>query len=365
MPNGLPPSSGFLIPIQCGEITASLINGERAVENLRSCRFFHRARRRRELDFALAGLELRSTLRSTRINDVLDSRDIGRLFGGHYANMSICADLVMSSSMRAVPARDLSTDQIAAWTEILNESELLSSPYLRPEFTQAVAAVRNDIEVAVAERNDEPVAFLPFRRMPWGGGRPAGGWLANFQAIIARPDFELDPVELLQSCGLRNWQFDQLLVPPKSIEPYVWRSWESPYADLSDGFDEYCRRLRVGRNRLTELQRQQRKMARDLGDVRFEHHVSNRKSCVRSSSGRPHITRAPASEISSPRTGFASYWTCCSTTRAKISPHCCQSCMPATASRRSLTHCGRGRTCKAGSPLSTASCMPTRPACNC
>ncbi len=113
--------------------------------------------------------------------------------------------------------------------------------------------------------------------MPWGGGRPAGGWLANFQAIVARPDFELDPVELLRACGLRTWQFDQLLLPPKSLEPYVWRSWESPYADLSDGFEGYCRRLRIGRNRLSELERQQRKMARDLARLRFEHHVGNRK----------------------------------------------------------------------------------------
>ncbi|HEY4312582.1 MAG TPA: GNAT family N-acetyltransferase [Pirellulales bacterium] len=183
----------------------------------------------------------------------------------------------MTSSICAVPARDLSGDQTGAWSRILSECGLLQSPYLRPEFVQALAAVRNDIEVAVVEHNGEPAAFLPFRRMPWNGARPAGGWLANFQALIARPEAEIDPLSIVRACGLRSWQFDHLLRPHAGLEPYVWRAWESPYADLSDGFEGYCRRLRVERKRLTELERQQRKMSRDLGEVRFESHVDSRK----------------------------------------------------------------------------------------
>jgi CelD/BcsL family acetyltransferase involved in cellulose biosynthesis len=182
----------------------------------------------------------------------------------------------MPAKIRSIPARDLNVDHVGAWSQILGASGLLESPYLRPEFTQAVGAVRNDVEVAVVEFGDEPVAFLPFRRMPWGGGRPAGGWLANFQALVSRPDVQVDPVALLRACGLRTWRFDQLLLPQKSLTPFIWRSWDAPYADLSDGFEGYCRRLRIGRNRLTELQRQQRKLSKDLGEVRFEAHIGCR-----------------------------------------------------------------------------------------
>ncbi len=183
----------------------------------------------------------------------------------------------MPATIRSIPARDLDVDHVAAWSRILGESDLLESPYLRPEFTQAVGAVRNDVEVAVVECGDEPIAFLPFRRMPWGGGRPAGGWLANFQAIIARPDIHVDPVGLLQACGLRTWRFNQLLLPQKSLAPFIWRSWDAPFADLSDGFEGYCRRLRIGSNRLSELRRQQRKLSKEVGEVRFEAHIGSRK----------------------------------------------------------------------------------------
>ncbi len=173
-------------------------------------------------------------------------------------------------------ARDLSADQIAAWTEILNESELLPSPYLRPEFTQAVAVVRNDIEVAVAERDDEPVAFLPFRRMPWGGGRPAADGWRTFRRSSPERILNSIPSRYCKraTCDLAIRSVAAASQERRAVCVAVV---ESPYADLSDGFEGYCRRLRVGRNRLTELQRQQRKMARDLGEVRFEHHVSDRK----------------------------------------------------------------------------------------
>lgn len=190
--------------------------------------------------------------------------------------MPLCAEAVMPAKIRSIPARDLNVDHVAAWSSILDQCDLLESPYLRPEFARAVGSVRNDVEVAVVECDDEPMAFLPFRRMAWGAGRPAGGWLANFQAIISRPDFHVDPVALVRACGLRTWRFDQLLLPQKSLAPFIWRSWDAPYVDLSNGFEGYCRRLRIGRNRLTELQRQQRKMSKDLGEVRFEAHVGSR-----------------------------------------------------------------------------------------
>jgi CelD/BcsL family acetyltransferase involved in cellulose biosynthesis len=139
--------------------------------------------------------------------------------------------------------------------------------------------VRNDIEVAIIERNYEPVAFLPFRRMPWNGGRPVAGWLTNFQGIIAADDFDVDPAALMRSCELHSWQFDQLLRPPACLSQYVWRSWDSPYADLSNGYEgychRYCHRVRMDRKHLAEFGRLQRKMSREIGNVRFEAHVND------------------------------------------------------------------------------------------
>ena len=39
----------------------------------------------------------------------------------------------------------------------------LDNPFFRPEFTQAVAAVRDDVEVAVLEIQQQPVGFFPYQ----------------------------------------------------------------------------------------------------------------------------------------------------------------------------------------------------------
>lgn len=181
----------------------------------------------------------------------------------------------MSSRIRSLPAHELNADHVQTWLQTLEECDLLETPHLRPEFTQALGAVRPDIKVAMVEEAGEVAALLPYRRMPWGGGRPAAGSLANVQAIIARANYEVDTLGLVRACGLRNWQFDRLLSPPKSVLPYVWRSWDSPYADLSQGYEGYCRKMRMDRKRLSEFGRLQRKMAREIGDVRFEPHVAS------------------------------------------------------------------------------------------
>lgn len=181
----------------------------------------------------------------------------------------------MTPAIYCTPVRALNADQIAAWTRLCHTSGLLVSPFLRPEFAQAVAEVRDNIEVAIVEHADEPVAFLPFRRTSWNTARPAGGWLASFQAIVAAENLDIDPVALLRSCHLQSWRFDHLLRPALGLTPHIRRVWESPYADLTGGYEAYCQRLKSNRSRLTEFARLRRKLARDVGEVRFEPHVSS------------------------------------------------------------------------------------------
>ena len=54
-----------------------------------------------------------------------------------------------------------------------------------PEFTQAVAAVRGDVEVGVLEERGEPVGFFPFQRSRRNVARPVGGKMSDFQGLIA------------------------------------------------------------------------------------------------------------------------------------------------------------------------------------
>ena len=58
------------------------------------------------------------------------------------------------------------------WSEIQAAEPALESPYFRPEFTQAVAQVRRDVEVAVMFEGSDAIAFFPFQRGPLNIGKP-------------------------------------------------------------------------------------------------------------------------------------------------------------------------------------------------
>ena len=144
-------------------------------------------------------------------------------------------------NIRTITVESLTSEEIAAWSAIQRSVPMLSSPYFRPEFTQAVAAVRDDVEVAVLENSGRPVGFFPFQRTPWNAGRPIAGRLSDYHALIAPAEVECDPVTLIRACGLSSWHFGHLVEVHKSFEPFAWSRAESPYIDLSDGFDAYLK----------------------------------------------------------------------------------------------------------------------------
>jgi CelD/BcsL family acetyltransferase involved in cellulose biosynthesis len=179
-------------------------------------------------------------------------------------------------NIRATTFDRLTPGEIAAWASIQRENPLLDSPYFCSEFTQSVAQVRNDVEVAVLEEGHEVVGFFPFQRTSWNNGKPVGGRLSDFQAVIARPGIEYDPRQLVRSCGLSTWHFDHLLNGGTAFAPFVWREADSPCIDLPDGFEAYVAQRENGRKMVSRHGQQKRKLSREIGPVRFEPHVTDR-----------------------------------------------------------------------------------------
>jgi CelD/BcsL family acetyltransferase involved in cellulose biosynthesis len=181
---------------------------------------------------------------------------------------------------RAVTVDKLTPEELAVWSEIQLANPTLSSPYFRPEFTQAVAAVRDDVEVGVLEESGRAVGFLPFQRTGWGGGRPVGGRLSDYHAVVAAQDLVIDPRELVRGCGLSSWHFDHLVAGNPAFEPFSWTSDESPYIDISEGFDAYVSQRSSTRGNVrgivSEYGQKKRKLEREIGPVRFEWHVADR-----------------------------------------------------------------------------------------
>src|SRR5262245_17326769 len=108
----------------------------------------------------------------------------------------------MSMKVRLVPGRELGSDLIRAWAEIQQANPIFVSPYFHPEFTRVIAAVRDDVEVAVIEDGGKIAGFFPFQRESKTIGQAVGHPLSDYHGVICVPGLAFDPVALLRACGL-------------------------------------------------------------------------------------------------------------------------------------------------------------------
>ena len=165
----------------------------------------------------------------------------------------------------------LTSEELAAWARFQEQSPEFDSPYFRPEFSAAVAAVRDDVEVAVLREDEEPVGFLPFQRSGSHAAKPVGGRLSDYQAVVCRPGLEFDAAQLVRSCNLNVLDFDHLLVTQQPFQPYHRFIDRSPYLDLSKGFEPYRETLSpADRNGMRHTFRLSRQLTRDVASIRCE-----------------------------------------------------------------------------------------------
>ena len=157
------------------------------------------------------------------------------------------------------------------WRHLQGASPDLASPYFCPEFIEAVGAVRPGLRVAVLEEADRIAGFFPFERTWLGEGYPAGGKLSDYHGVIATPETSWNTPELLRACGLVSWRFDHLPATQASFAAHASCEAISPALDLSHGFEAYRQQRRQsGSLWLAQLERKARKLARELGPLRFE-----------------------------------------------------------------------------------------------
>lgn len=168
--------------------------------------------------------------------------------------------------LTVVPGRLLDGPTLAAWERILVERHDLASPYFRPEFTMAVASVRDDVFAIVARQDEDIVAIFPYQRRALGYGQPVAGPLSDYHDAIACREFRCDPVVLLRAAGLVCWDFDHLL-RGGVFEPYVLTPRRSPVIDLSAGWDAYRVAQHATTDQLDDIARQARRLAREAGPL--------------------------------------------------------------------------------------------------
>lgn len=174
-----------------------------------------------------------------------------------------------------LPARRLSAEHWEAWSRIQQSRSDLDSAFFRPELAQLVAEVRDDVEVAVLNDRERPVGFFPFQRGPRNIAQAVVGRLSEFHGVIAEASAEWTPRQLIKACGLAAWHFDHLPVSQTQFALNVWGESTSPYMDLSSGYEVYRDAIRSQGSSLTQVERKGRKLAREVGPLRFEYHTTD------------------------------------------------------------------------------------------
>jgi CelD/BcsL family acetyltransferase involved in cellulose biosynthesis len=169
-----------------------------------------------------------------------------------------------------VRAKDLPASELAHWAAIQSGDRRLDSPYFRPEFTAAVAAVRPAAEVGILDAGRGVIAFFPFERRAFGIATPIGGRMSDFHGLIGGAE-HVDLPDLLRGCRLNAWDFDHLLASQAVFAPFAGVHSRSPCVDVAGGFDAYVAgRRQAGSQNVQQLRRKERRLVAAVGPIRFE-----------------------------------------------------------------------------------------------
>ena len=165
---------------------------------------------------------------------------------------------------------------MALWRRLQDSNPELANPCFAPEFTQSVAAVRNDVEVAFISEGPEVAAIFPFQRRPGSRAVPVGGIVSDYHGLICRPAFLCDPQQILKGCGLVAWDFDRLLASQRLFSTYHKLCEPSARIDLSNGYQQYAaQRQAAGTHQIKKCEYMMRRLEREVGSLRFVAHSAN------------------------------------------------------------------------------------------
>lgn len=172
----------------------------------------------------------------------------------------------------AIRALQLDAGDIAAWRALLRGRPDLSSPYLTPDWTLAVARRRSDAWVAVyRDQTGQAVGFLPVQRTGAGAAMPVGGPVCDYQALVGAEGLSFDlraAASALQvgridlTAGLRG----------NAVEPFLQTSDVGHVAHFPNGWDAWCAdRQSAGSKVVSRARKKLVKLRRDVaGGVEVE-----------------------------------------------------------------------------------------------
>ena len=181
------------------------------------------------------------------------------------------ASSLQSKTVETISACQLSGEIAEAWNQLRSTHPLHQSPYFDIAFTQAVASVRDDVEIAVIRKRNEIVGLYPFQRTSANHAEPVGGRLNDAQGLIGGS--KLTPAELLCSLkeiGLKSAAFHASAKPNGPFDDFEFCEFEAHHIDLSMGWPQFLRWAKKNSSTIKRHGQKSRALEREHGQIRFE-----------------------------------------------------------------------------------------------
>jgi CelD/BcsL family acetyltransferase involved in cellulose biosynthesis len=192
----------------------------------------------------------------------------------HAAAMS-APDMTQSlAKIQILTPQSLSGPILERWQQLRAQSSVYTSPYFDAEFTKAVARVRDDVRIAVAEVNEQIIAILPFQENSRGHAVPAGGLLNDWHGILGKRSPELFE-RMLKAAGLSSYKFHAIDNSTRSLKKYSFREFDSHYLDISEGWEAYRKWVFKHSSTVKRQGQKTRALGREVGEIRFEFDCEN------------------------------------------------------------------------------------------
>jgi CelD/BcsL family acetyltransferase involved in cellulose biosynthesis len=186
---------------------------------------------------------------------------------------------VTATRVHLISPETLSNDLLGVWRSHQAADENLRGPFFSPEYVRVAASVRSEVRVAVVETPGQPPAFLPLHRDASNVAHPVGLRASDFSGMIAAPGYTWSPEAVLRGCDLSGWDFTNTVTSDQTMRPYFQAYADSPFVDLSNGFDGFAReRAQSGSDLVRSVAQKGRKMEREVAPMRFEAHVVDRRA---------------------------------------------------------------------------------------
>lgn len=155
-----------------------------------------------------------------------------------------------------------------AWHNLRQSNPKLYSPYFHLDYTLAVAALRDDVKIAVLENNNEIVAILPFQGERFA--RPVGAPMTDYHGLICGPDYKFSLHDILENTSVGAYHYCALVDGQDLDVEEIQRGAVMAFPDGQAAWRE-AQNSSFSRHQ-KDLRRRIRKTNEDVGKPRFVAH---------------------------------------------------------------------------------------------